>query len=441
MQITRNNIDELNAILKVQIVSEDYQEQVTKILKDYRKKADIPGFRKGFVPMGLIKKQYGEAIEMDEVNKLLQKSLNDYLVDEKLDIMASPIPVDGDIKKTDGVFEFKYDIAFKPKFSIELEKMKGITKHEILLDDELVDKQVKNYATRYGKITSQEEVGENSNVVVEVEGLKVEGDSPSKTITISPSDIKGKRNLGKIISKKVGDVIEYKTKNLFLDNDKLAQFLGVTVEELDTLEVKFIIKEISISEGHEINKDLFDKVYGEGKIETEKDFRNKIKEDASKAYSRHVEEYFVNKVSEELVNKSKIELPKEFLKKWIKINAENPMTEEEINEEFEKSTEGLKYQLIEQKIFEDYKIQIELDDVKEEAKEMIKEQMAQFGQNNMSDEELDNIINSVISNQDEVNRISNIVKVKKLTKLYIEKIPFKIKKLSLEAFMKEVEKK
>lgn len=441
MQITRNNIDELNAILKVQIVSEDYQEQVTKILKDYRKKADIPGFRKGFVPMGLIKKQYGEAIEMDEVNKLLQKSLNDYLVDEKLDIMASPIPVDGDIKKTDGVFEFKYDIAFKPKFSIELEKMKGITKHEILLDDELVDKQVKNYATRYGKITSQEEVGENSNVVVEVEGLKVEGDSPSKTITISPSDIKGKRNLGKIISKKVGDVIEYKTKNLFLDNDKLAQFLGVTVEELDTLEVKFIIKEISISEGHEINKDLFDKVYGEGKVETEEDFRNKIKEDASKAYSRHVEEYFVNKVSEELVNKSKIELPKEFLKKWIKINAENPMTEDEVNEEFEKSTEGLKYQLIEQKIFEDYKIQIELDDVKEEAKEMIKEQMAQFGQNNMSDEELDNIINSVISNQDEVNRISNIVKVKKLTKLYIEKIPFKIKKLSLEAFMKEVEKK
>jgi len=441
MQVTRENKDALNAILNVQIVADDYKAQVDKILKDYRKNANIPGFRKGLVPMGMIKKQYGKAVLIDEVNKILQDAVGKYIQDEKLDVLGNPLPVpQDDIDWNGEEFNFQFELGFASDFTVELEKLKGLNSFKVIVDDELVQKQVEDFASRYGNIVPQEEVADNSNVagtVVE----KVE-DGINTTSTVSVADLKGKRNLNKFIGKKVGDVITLKTKSLFEDEAKLANFLGKKVEEVKDLEteVDFTITEISTVENHEINQELFDKIYGPGVVDSEDAFRARIKEDAEKVYVGETDRHFLNQVTEKLIEETEIELPKEFLAKWLKSVSENPMTDEEAVAEFEKSEKGLKYQLIESKLFVDNGLQLTFEDIKASAAGMIRAQMAQFGQANMEDKEVEDIVMRVLQNQEEYTRISEQVKMEKLSKLYKEKVKATEKELTFDKFIAEISK-
>jgi len=439
MQVTRENKDALNAVLNVQIVAEDYKVQVDKILKDYRKNANIPGFRKGLVPMGMIKKQYGKAVLIDEVNKILQDSVGKYIQDEKLDVLGNPLPVAQDNIDWNGAeFNFQFELGFASDFKVDLDKLKGLNSYKVIVDDELIQKQVEDFASRYGNVVPQDEATEVSNVAgtVAVEGSEVVNS------TVAVSDLKGKRNLNKFVGKKVGDVISLKTKSLFEDEAKLANFLGKKVEEVKDLEteVEFTITEVSTVENHEINQDLFDKIYGPASVDSEDAFRTRIKEDAEKVYIGETDRHFLNQVTEKLINETEIELPKEFLAKWLKSVAENPMTDEEAVAEFEKSEKGLKYQLIEGKIFADNGLQLTFEDIKASAATMIKAQMAQFGQANMGDKEVDDIVMRVLQNQEEYNRISEQVKMEKLSALYKDKVKAKAKELTFDKFVAEISK-
>jgi len=441
MQVTRENKDALNAVLNVNIVADDYKAQVDKILKDYRKSANIPGFRKGFVPMGMVKKQYGKAVLIDEVNKILQDAVGKYIQDEKLDILGNPLPVPQDDINWDGEeFNFQFELGFASDFNIELDKLEGLKKYKITVNDELVQKQVEDFASRFGKIVSQEEVTDNSNVTGTV--VEKAEDGINTTATVSISDLKGKRNHTKFIGKKVGDVITLKTKSLFEDDAKLAAFLGMKVEDVKDLEteVDFTITEISTIENHEINQELFDKIYGPGAVDSEDAFRARIKEEAEKVYIQETERHFLNQVTEKLIEETEIELPKEFLTKWLKSVSENPMTDEEAAAELEKSEKGLKYQLIESKLFADNGLQITFEDIKNSAAAMIRNQMAQFGQTNMEDKEVDDIVMRVLQNQDEYTKISEQVKMEKLSQLYKEKVNAEEKELTIEEFVEEFSK-
>ena len=439
MQVTRENKDALNAVLNVQIVADDYKAQVDKILKDYRKNANIPGFRKGLVPMGMIKKQYGKAVLIDEVNKILQDSVGKYIQDEKLDVLGNPLPVpQDDIDWNGEEFNFQFELGFASDFKVELEKLKGLNNYKVIVDDELVQKQVEDFASRYGNVVPQEEVAENSNVAGTV---AVEG-SEEVSSTVAVADLKGKRNPSKLIGKKVGDVVTFKTKSLFEDDAKLANFLGKKVEDIKGLEteVTFTINEVSTVENHEINQELFDKIYGPGSVDSEDAFRARIKEDAEKVYVGETDRHFLNQVTEKLIEETEIELPKEFLAKWLKSVAENPMTDEEAIAEFEKSEKGLKYQLIEGKLFADNGLQLTFEDIKASAAGMIRAQMAQFGQANMEDKEVDDIVMRVLQNQEEYNRISEQVKMEKLSALYKDKVKSKAKELTFDKFVAEISK-
>ncbi len=441
MNITKENIDALNAVVKVEISAEDYQDKVAKILEDYRRKANIPGFRKGHVPMGMVKKQYGKSVMIDEVNKLLQESLNNFLVEEKLDILGNPLPkVQEDFSwDTSENYSFEFELGLAPEFEVNLDTKKKITRYTIVADDDLLDKEVENIQKRYGKIIPKEVVEEGVNIT----GTFVNEEKEiNKKSTISFDAIKGKANQKKFLGKKVGDVVELKTKGLFDDDHKLMGALGLSHEEIHDLNipVTFTIEEINATELAEVNQELFDKVFGPGVVTSEAELRAKIKEDAEKQFQTQADQQLLNAVTEYLVENTKFDLPAEFLKKWLAVAGEKPMTPAQASEEFEKSEKGLRYQLIEGKILKDNNLQISFEELKEFTKGFVKAQMAQYGQLNPEEKELDDIVQRVLSNQDEAKRLQEQLMSKKLLDFYKENMAFKEKEVNYEKFVKEVYK-
>lgn len=440
MNITKENVDALNAVVKVEISAADYQDKVKTILEDYRKKADIPGFRKGQVPMGMVKKQYGKSIMIDEVNKLLQESLNNYLVEEKLDILGNPLPkMQDDFNWDTDDYSFEFDLGLAPEFDVDLAAKKKITKYNIVADKELLDKEVENIQKRFGEVIPQEVIIEGVNIT----GTFVNEEKElEKKSTIELDSIKGKANQKKFLGAKVGDVIELKSKGLFDDDHKLMGALGLSHDEIHGLDIPltFTVEEISVTELAEVNQELFDKVFGPDVVKSEEELREKIKEDAEKQFETQADQQLLNAVTEYLVENTKFDLPSEFLKKWIAVAGEKPMTPEQATEEYEKSEKGLRYQLIEGKVLKDNDIKLDFEELKDFTKGFVKAQMAQYGQLNPEEKELDDIVQRVLSNQEEAKRLQEQLVSQKLLGFYKENITFKEKEMNYENFVKEVYK-
>ena len=440
MDITRENTDALNAVVKVDIIAGDYQPKVDKILVDYRKKADIPGFRKGHVPMGMIKKQYEKSVMIDEVNKLLQDSLNKYLTEEKIEILGNPIPKSQENFTWDTKnFSFEFELGLVPQFEVNLTSKKKITQYVINADDSLIDKEVENLQSRYGKMSAVDIINENTNVTGTFVNEEKEIENKS---TINLSDIKGKTNLKKFVGSKVGDVIELKTKSLFSDDSKLMGALGLSNEEIEGLNIKvlFTIEETTEIELADLDQELFDKLFTDGSVKSVTELRNKIKEDAEKQFLQQADQQLLNSVTEFLIDNTSFDLPSEFLQKWLATAGEKQLTPEEAAEEYNKSEKGLRYQLIQEKILKENDIKLDYEELKEYAKGFIRTQMAQFGNMNPEDAELDDIANRILGNQEEAKKLQDQLMSQKLMTFYKEKMTFKTKKVTYEGFIKEVYK-
>ena len=440
MDITRENTDALNAVVKVDIIADDYQPKVDKILVDYRKKADIPGFRKGHVPMGMIKKQYEKSVMIDEVNKLLQDSLNKYLTEEKIEILGNPIPKSQENFTWDTKnFSFEFELGLVPQFEVNLTSKKKITQYVINADDSLIDKEVENLQSRYGKMSAVDIINENTNVTGTFVNEEKEIENKS---TINLSDIKGKTNLKKFVGSKVGDVIELNTKSLFSDDSKLMGALGLSNEEIEGLNIKvlFSIEETTEIELADLDQELFDKLFTDGSVKSVTELRNKIKEDAEKQFLQQADQQLLNSVTEFLIDNTSFDLPSEFLQKWLATAGEKQLTPEEAAEEYNKSEKGLRYQLIQEKILKGNDIKLDYEELKDYAKGFIRTQMAQFGNMNPEDAELDDIANRILGNQEEAKKLQDQLMNQKLMTFYKEKITFKTKKVTYEGFIKEVYK-
>ncbi len=437
MNITKEQIDDLNAVVKVAISKEDYQDKVEKILKDYRKQANIPGFRKGQVPMGLIKKQYGKAVLVDEVNKLLQDNLNKYLTEEKLDVLGNPLPKQQENFDWENEnLDFEFELGLAPDFDVQLKTKKAVTQYKIVADKKMIEEQVERIQKQYGKLVSKEEVGKKD----EVTGFfaNEEEDVDHKT-TIEMDKVKSKKAVDALVGKKVGDSVTLSTKGLFKEDYLLSSALGIARDKADKLniEVTFSIEEINEREPAKLDQELFDKLFGEGKVTSEKELKDRIKEDSEKQFEQQSDQKLLNDITEKLIDDTKFELPAEFLKKWIQISGENVLSEDEAKEEYEKSEKGLRYQLIEGKIIQENNLQVQFDELKEFAKGFIKSQMAQYGHMDPQEEELENIATRVLGNQDEVKRLSEQLMSQKLLNLYKEKANLKVKEVTYDDFVKE----
>jgi len=439
MNITRENKDALNAVVTVAIEKDDYATKVEKILTDYRKTANIPGFRKGHVPMGMVKKQYGKAVLIDEVNKLIQDGLNKYLTEEKLDVLGQPLPKSQDDINWDGDnFAFEFELGLAPEFEVNVKGKKAITQYNIVADEKMIDDQVVNIQKQYGKLIAQKTVAKDS----EITGIytKNEEEGINNQVTLTLDKFKGKATEKQFVGAKAGDVITLKTKGLYSDDHELMHALKVEHDKAHGLaiEVNFEISEINQRELADLDQELFDKLFGKDTVKTVSELKGKIKEDAEKQFVQQSDQKLLNDVTEYLVDSTKFDLPAEFLTKWMQTAGEKEMDEATAKEEYEKSEKSLRYQLIEAKIMEANGLKVDFEDVKESAKNMIKVQMAQFGQMNPSDKELDDISARVLSNQDEVRRLSEQVVSQKLLTLYKEKANIKTKELTYDKFVKEV---
>jgi trigger factor len=438
MNITRTNVDALNAVVTVSVSKSDYADKVQGVLADYRKNAAIPGFRKGAVPMSLIQKQYGKAVLLDEVNKLLQDSLNNYLVEEKLDVLGNPLPkMTEDFNWDAEDFTFEFELGLAPEFSVDLSAKNSVVNYTIIADDKMLDEQIERIQKQYGKLVGKDKVEEGDDV----NGTFVnEENNINNTVSFSLTEIKAKKSAKAFVGKKVGDVVTVSTKDLFEDDHKLMDYLKVDhdlVHGLD-IEVAFTIEGITTTEKAELNQELFDKLFGEGNVTSVEEVKAKIKEDAEKQFSQQADQKYLNDVTEFLISNTKFDLPAEFLVKWLQTAGETPMTEEQAQEEFAKSESGLRYQLIESKIITENGLQITFEDLKAFASELIKKQMAQFGQLNPTQEDVDGIVARVLSNQDEVKRLSEQMMSEKMIALFKEKVKTKSKEVSYEQFVKEM---
>lgn len=436
MNITREQVDALNAIVKVAVAKEDYTEKVEKVLADYKKNASIPGFRKGAVPMSLIKKQYEKAVMADEVNKLLQESLNNYLVEEKLDILGNPLPkVTEDFSWDAEELTFEFELGLAPDFKVDLSAKNSIIDYKIVADEALLDEQVERIQKQYGKLIPQEVVAEGN----EVKGTFVNEEKGINNTTVVTSDIfKDKKAANALVGKKIGDVVTFKTKGLFDDDHKLMDYLKVNHDDVHGLdvEVQFTIEGIDAIEKAELNQELFDKLFGEGAVTSVEDLKAKIKEDAEAQFAQQADQKFLNDVTDFLIESTKFDLPAEFLKRWIQTVGETPLTPEQAEEEYAKSEKGLRYQLIENKVIADNDLQIQFEELKDFTSGLIKRQMAQFGQLNPSDEEVDGIVARVLSNQDEIKRVSDQVMSQKMLSLFKDKVKAKVKEVNYQDFIK-----
>ncbi|MCR8668764.1 trigger factor [Aestuariibaculum sp. M13] len=440
MNITRENVDALNAVVKVDIAKEDYSDKVEKILSDYRKTANIPGFRKGHVPMGMVKKQYGKAVLVDEVNKLLQDALNKYLTEEKLDVLGQPLPKTQDNIDWDAdTFSFEFELGLAPEFEVNVASNEPIVQYNIIADDKMLDEQVANIQKQYGKLVSQNEVAADSEItgVYRNEEREIEN-----KVNLTLDRFAGDATEKLFIGAKVGDVVTLQTKGLFDDEHELMHALKLGHDEVHGLdiEVTFTIEEINTRELAELDQELFDKLFGKDVVKSVTELKEKIKEDAEKQFAQQADQKLLNDVTEYLVANTQFDLPAEFLQKWIQqtSNEEQAIDSDQAKEEYEKSEKGIRYQLIESKLIVDNDIKVTMDDIRNHAKDMIKAQMAQFGQMNPSDKELDDIAARVLGSQDEARRISEQLISQKLLALYKEKANIEVKELSYEDFIKEV---
>ncbi|MEE9348700.1 MAG: trigger factor [Flavobacteriaceae bacterium] len=438
MNITKENIDALNAVIKIDIAQKDYKGKVEKLLEDYKKTANIPGFRKGQVPMGMIKKQYGQSIMVDEVNKLLQEALNKYLTEEKLDILGNPLPkpsADFSWDKTDFTFEFELGLA--PKFEVNLQPKKAITHYKITADKKMLEEQVTNIAERYGKMKGADAVTKNANLTGT---FKNEEKAIDKKSTFKFEKIAGKKQQKELLGAKVGDVVTLKTKGMFEDDHFMQNILGVSHDDAHGLnvEVSFTIEEITETELAKIDQDLFDKMFGKDTVKSKKEMMDMLKEDAEKQFEQQADQQLLNAVTESLIENTKFDLPADFLKKWLAATGENPITSEQATEQYEQSEKGLRYQLIEGKIAAENKLQVTYEELRDYAKGYITQQMAQYGNMNPKEKELNDIADRVLQNQEEAKKLQDQLISQKLLTFYKENVKLKVKEISFDKFVKEV---
>ena len=438
MNITRENKDALNAVVTINIEKSDYADKVNNILSDYRKSANVPGFRKGQVPMGLVKKQYGKAVTIDEVNKLLQESLGKYLTEEKLDVLGSPLPTPQDDIDWDAeTISFDFEIGLSPEFDIKLKGRKAIPHYIIQADDKLIQDQITNIQKQYGQLISKSEVSEGD----EITGVFFNDEAGiESTTTITTDKLKGKTNLKKFLGAKVGDIITVKTKGLFNDSHDLMTYLKVDHDAAHELNVQvtFSINEINTRGLADLDQELFDKLFGKDVVKTVTELKDKLKADAEKQFIQQADQKLLNDVTEYLVENTKFDLPQDFLQKWLQTAGDQILTESEAKAEYEKSEKSMRYQLIESKLIVENNLQVDFEQLKAFASDQIKAQMAQFGQLNPTEKEVEDIVARVMSNQDEVKRMSEQLTSQKLLAFYKDNAKLKSKTLSYDAFVKEV---
>ncbi len=375
---------------------------------------------------------------IDEVNKLIQENLDNYIKKEKLELLGNPIPKEknNSIDWNHGNMQFEFELGLAPKFEIKLDVLKKVTHYEIEPDKKMIDEQINHIQNQYGKIKAKKKIEKGFEINAQFKNEEIDLD---RMANFSMKDIKSRKAIKLLNESEVGTNLNLPSKGLFIDNTTAKRVLGLDEEnlkKLSKLDLTLEIKEVNERIPAEINQDLFDKLYKPGTVKSEKELKDKIKEDLQAQFKPQSNQKLMNDISETIVEKTKFKLPSDFLKKWIRSSGKEPMSEEAAIDEYNKSEKGIRYQLIEGKIISDNNLKMTFEELKEFTEILIKKQMSQYGQM-PEKEKLDEIVSNVLSNKEETKRISNQLMGDKLLQFFIEKAPLKRKKVAFDAFLKQ----
>ena len=451
MDITKENVDKLNAVLKVRIDQNDYEERVEKVLKEYRKTAKMPGFRPGKVPPGLIRKLYRTTVLVDEINKLVSESITKYLIDEKINILGEPLPSEDNVKDIDWEnqtdFEFEFDLGLSPEMEINLSKRDKVPLYKIQVDNTMIHNMKEDYARRFGTV-KQVEVSEGNEIMkgnfvqIDQEGIPVENGITAEDSSFSLEIIKDSKILETCKARKVGDTITFDVKKAFPNDTELASMLKIEKEKVPAIApmFQFTIKEISRFEKAELNQDLYDQIYGKDQVKSDEEFSKKISHELEHSLSHDADYRFKLDARDVLLKKTKFDLPVDFLKRWlVEVNKEK-LTKEKIDAEFPAFEDDLKWQLIRDKIIRDNEIKVEEDEVKEQAKKVARMQFRQYGMNEVPEEYLTRYADDMLKNEEEKKKVFDRIYEDKVFDHIKENVKIDEKQITLDKFNKLFEK-
>ena len=452
MKIAFDCADKINGVLTMTIEQADYQEKVEKTLKEYRKKAQVPGFRPGMVPMGMIKKQYGTAVKVDEVNRLLGEKLYEYIRENKIQMLGDPLPntekqVAQDFEK-EGDLTFVFDIAVAPEFEAKLSGKDKIAYYTIDVDDKLIGQQVEMYQSQAGEFVKADVFSGNDTITGDLRQLDENGNTLEGGITteagmVMPAYIKEESQKKLFDGCKAGDIITFNPKKAYPDNDaEVAALLKVKKEDVADLtsDFSFQVTEIRHFQPAEVNQALFDRVFGEGNVKDEKEFREKIAEQLKAQFVGSSDYKFMLDVREHLENKvGKLEFPEALLKR-IMLNNNKDKGEDFVEKNFEASINELKWHLIKEQIVAAQKIEIKDEDLKAVAKNAMRAQFAQYGMSNIPDDVLENYAEEQLKKRENIDNFVDRAIDLKLTEVLKNVVKLDEKAISLDDFNKLLEK-
>jgi len=438
MNISKIDLDALNAVIKITVDRSDYETKVNTVLSDYRKNANIPGFRKGHVPMGMIKKQYQQAVIADEVNKLLRENLEKFIKEEKLDLLGNPLPkaADEELDWNADQMDFEFELGLAPKFEVKLDQLKKVVRYEIDPEAKMINEQLDYIRKQYGKLVSQKNPDKDFEITAQFinEELEIE-----KIISFKLDDLKSKKALKSLKEETINSVVNFPVKGLFKEDELLKSLLSLDDDKLKELKdsnITLEIKEINERIPAELNQELFDKLYAPGTVTSEKELKERIKEDLQKQFEPQADQKLLNEITEFLVEKTKFKLPADFLKRWMQTSGKEELSPEQAAEEYEKSEKGIRYQLIEGQIITENKLDISFEELKDFAGTLVANQMRQYGQE-PDETQIEGIVSNVLTNPEETRRISEQLMSNKILTFFKENAPLKQKKVGFDAFVKE----
>lgn len=444
MKVTAKNHDDVSAVLTVTVEQSDYKSKVEKQLRDYAKNAQIKGFRKGKVPLSLIKKQYEAPATFDEINKVVNESLNKYIQDNELRLVGQPIPTNNeniDLSAPEHTIDF--EVGYEPKFTIDLSSYEA-PYFKVKASDKEVNKSIENMQKRFATQVPQDKIADDSHVALEIkqiveEGAEGEHNHAPKMVTVNSLS----KEAFKLVKPLKMDGSLKITKDELAKNEDLAKELGFSKEEVEHLhhnELEVTVKDFYGLQDHELNQELFDKVYGKDTVKSEEELREKVKKELDEYFQQNAEVHFVNKVLEQVNEKEDVKLPENFLIKFLMFNNKEIATEEKAKEIFEAEKDQIKHQIIEGKLLSDNEVKVEYTDILAHAELVVRNQLAMYGIHHLGDEEIQKYAAEMLKNEEQVRQISSEVAMTKLKEVVLEKAKKAEKAISHDEFLEEIKK-
>ena len=450
MNVTKNQIDDLNATIKIQLDKEDYATRVSDALKDYQKKAVIDGFRKGKTPFGIIKKMYGKAVLIEEINKLIGESLSNYIQENDLNILGEPLPSETEQKELnldEENFEFVYDIALSPVMNVKLSKREKVSYYIIKVDDEMIDKQIESICKSNGELISVDTIEGAEYVKGELielgeDGKPKEGGIHVEDASLSVEHMKDEEQVKIFVGKQVGNEVIFNPSKAYLNKTDYAALLQISKEEAEhvTSDFCFIISEIKRYVEAEVNQALFDKIYGEGNVKSVEEFRARVKEDLAKQFRAHSEYRLTVDARDKMLKKNEdVVLPEAFLKRWM-LATNKELTQEAVDKDFNSYRDEFKWQLIKGDMIKENNIKVEDEDMKAVGREVAAAQLQQYGLYGLSDEQLDGFAVRLLENEKQRASLYDRALENKIFSVIKEGVKLEEQEISMEDFGKLFEK-